>query len=121
MIDKPFAGGTWSKARYFGFIRSNLRRARWPVKYQVLTSRRRSYSGANKRQKFEYQCAICEDWRMQKNIQVDHIIPCGSLNCYEDLPGFVERLFCEAEGMRILCKECHKKVTNEEMKRKKNE
>lgn len=44
---------------------------------------------------------------------VDHINPCGTLKSFEDVRGFVERLFCEAEGLRLLCEECHQKQTNQ--------
>jgi hypothetical protein len=44
--------------------------------------------------------------------EVDHIQPVGSLKCAEDLPQFVERLFCEIDNYRVLCIECHKKVTH---------
>lgn len=49
---------------------------------------------------------------MRKEVEVDHIVPCGTLKCVEDLPGFVTRLFCEADGFQVLCKaNCHSKKT----------
>jgi len=49
---------------------------------------------------------------MGKEIQVDHVEPCGSLKTFEDLPGFVRRLFCEADGLQVLCKaNCHRRKT----------
>jgi hypothetical protein len=108
---KPRAGGLWSEARFWSFVRSNLRRARWPVIYQAKKLAERKYKGPNKRQQFEYQCAICKEWHMGKDVQVDHIIPCGSLNRYEDLPEFVRKLYCEVDNLRILCKDCHLIVT----------
>jgi len=72
----------------------------------------------NKRQKFEYQCNICKGWFSEKNVAVDHIIPAGSLNCAADLPGFVERLFVEEEGLQCLCNNCHElKTKNEKINR----
>tara|TARA_R100000951_G_scaffold63860_3_gene53624 strand:+ start:4178 stop:4546 length:369 start_codon:yes stop_codon:yes gene_type:complete len=115
---KPYNGGEWTKARYFGFIRSNLRRARYPVIYKVKKAAERPYKGDNKRQKYEYQCAICKKWHMGKNVQVDHIKPCGSLKEFSDLPRFVETLYCEADNLRVLCKDCHQVITNEERKKK---
>lgn len=50
---------------------------------------------------------------MQAKVEKDHIVPCGSLKSYEDLPGFVERLFAPVTGYRILCKPCHKIITKE--------
>ena len=71
---------------------------------------RKPYSGPNKRQKWIYQCAHCKDWFKDKEIQVDHIIPVGTLRCYDDLVGFLKRLTPE-EGFQVLCKECHAKKT----------
>ena len=58
---------------------------------------------------------------MQKEVEIDHIISCGSLKCYDDLPGFVERLFCEADNIRVVCKPCHKAHTKKSREDKKNE
>jgi 5-methylcytosine-specific restriction endonuclease McrA len=74
---------------------------------------RRNNESDNKRLKYEYQCSICKEWHPDKNIEVDHLIPAGSLRSGDDLKGFVERLFCEKEGLRVLCKPCHRIVTNE--------
>lgn len=111
---KPRAGGQWSEARFWSFVRSNLRRAQWPPIYQAKKLAERPYKGDNKRQKFEYQCAVCKNWFMGKEVQVDHIKPCGSLKKYEDLPQFVKTLYCEVDNLRVLCYDCHQKVTNEE-------
>lgn len=115
-VVKTRAGGTWSEARYFGFIRSGLRRmsARWPVKYQVMEESRRKYTGGDKRTKWEYQCAHCKGWFKGKDIQVDHIVPAGSLKTFEDLPKFVSTLFCEKENLQTLCTSCHNIKTQEE-------
>jgi hypothetical protein len=44
------------------------------------------------------------------------MVPAGSLNCAADLPGFVERLFCEKEHLQVLCESCHNKKTADEKK-----
>ena len=121
--DKPYAGGRWSSAKFFGFIRSALRSAsiRWPPKSDAMNAARRPYAGPNARQKWEYWCTECETWCMGKDAQADHIVPCGSLRCFADLPGFVERLFCESDGFRVVCKACHKAITAAERARLKNE
>ena len=108
------AGNTWTEARYFQFIRAALRAAfsRYPVRFQVKKAAERIVTG--KRHKYEYKCAECKKWYMSKEVHVDHIIPCGSLKTYKDLPKFVETLFCEADNMQVLCKTCHTKKTNEE-------
>jgi 5-methylcytosine-specific restriction endonuclease McrA len=80
---------------------------------------RRLYKGPNKRQKYEYQCKKCKKWHPEKNINVDHIIPAGSLNTAQDLPTFVERLFCEQDNLQVLCETCHNKKTLKEKQLKK--
>lgn len=115
-VEKNRAGGTWSNARYFSFIRSLLRRGfmKYPVKFQVKNEASRPYKGSDKRRKKEYQCAVCEGWFPDKEVAVDHIEPCGSLKSYEDLPKFVATLFCEKENLQIVCNECHQQKSNRE-------
>ena len=121
-VPRTHAGKTWTKARYFSFIRSALRRAasNYPVKYQVKDQARRvKPKGKEGRHRFEYHCAHCNEWFPDKEVEVDHIIGAGSLKEYTDLPGFVERLFCEPRGMQILCKPCHQLKTNDERRARK--
>lgn len=114
-VDKPRNCGTMSEAAYWGMIRSGLRRTfrYWKPIQEAKQEAKRSYSGPNKRQKWEYRCATCGEWFMDKDVQVDHIIPCGSLKKGGDLEGFVERLTTE-DGFQILCKPCHKIKTESE-------
>lgn len=115
-IEKPFSNGTMSNAAFFGMIRSSLRqKSRWwkPIS-QCKQAAKRSYKGPNKRQKFEYQCNECKEWFSDKQTNVDHIVPAGSLNSFEDLPNFVKRLFCDSTHLQVLCSTCHNKKTKEE-------
>ena len=107
-VDRTRAGGEWTEAAFWGFIRSGLRRmsVRWPPRKQCELAARREYDGPIKRQKFEYQCAICGDWKPRKLMQVDHIKPCGQLLSWDDLPVFTQRLFCEADGLQMVCELC---------------
>lgn len=105
----------WTEAKFWAFLRSALRAkwSRWPPRYEILQSQRRAYKGPKKQQKYEYKCSRCNKWWMQKEVEVDHIIPCGSLNKYEDLPEFVRKLFTSTDNLRIVCKPCHKIITKE--------
>lgn len=112
---KPRASGTMTESAFWSMIRSALRqKSRWwrPTMDTKKAARRDSQS-ENKRLKYEYQCAICKGWFPEKEIEVDHIIPAGSLRCGDDLKAFVERLFCEMDGLRVLCEACHAVVTKE--------
>ena len=116
VVPKPIGGGTYTVKGFFGWLRSQLRRAslRWKPRADALKEARRPYTGENKRRKWEYQCSVCGEWCNGKDVQADHIKPCGTLTCYDDLPKFVERLFCEVDGFRVLCKPCHLDITNKE-------
>jgi 5-methylcytosine-specific restriction endonuclease McrA len=108
--------GTMTESAFWGFIRSALRqKSRWwkPIT-ECKAKARRAYTGPLKRQKYEYQCNSCGKWFPEKQINVDHIVGAGSLNCAEDLPGFVERLFCEQDNLQVLCTHCHDKKTQSE-------
>lgn len=108
-VEKTRGGGRYSEAGFWGFVRSTLRRAsrRWGPIYDTLHAARLPYEGPVKRQKWMYQCASCLKWYPQKQVSVDHITPCGSLRNEDDLAGFVRRLFCEPEGLQVLCNDCH--------------
>lgn len=115
-VPKTRNAGTMTEAAFWSFIRSALRqKSRWwkPIT-QVKQAARRKYTGPNKRQKFEYLCASCNKYYPEKKINVDHMVPAGSLNNGQDLPGFVERLFCEADNLQVLCEVCHNVKTQQE-------
>lgn len=109
--------GTMTEAAFWGFIRSALRQKnRWWKPITICKNKsRRLYKGPKKRQKYEYQCNACKNWFPEKMVNVDHIIPAGSLNSYNDLPGFVERLFCEENALQTLCIACHNEKTKSEI------
>lgn len=112
-VVKTRNAGTMTESAFWSFIRSALRqKSRWwkPIT-ECKMKARRPYKGPNKRQKFEYQCNTCKLWFPEKKINVDHMVPAGSLNTGQDLPGFVERLFCEQENLQVLCETCHDKKT----------
>jgi 5-methylcytosine-specific restriction endonuclease McrA len=112
-VIKTRNAGTMTESAFWSFIRSALRqKSRWwkPIT-ECKMKARRPYKGPNKRQKFEYQCNTCKLWFPEKKINVDHMVPAGSLNTGQDLPGFVERLFCEQENLQVLCETCHDKKT----------
>lgn len=113
-VPRTRAGLTMTEAQFWGFIRSNLRlmSRKWAPRKHVLLACRRPNQSDNKRLKFEHQCSECLQWFPQKNVEVDHVIPTGSLLSFEDLPGFVERLLCEADGFVVLCEQCHRTKTN---------
>lgn len=114
LVLKPFNQGTMTNAGFWGMIRAALRqKSRWwkPVAECKRLAKRKNQSN-NKRIRFEYQCNICKLWFPEKQISVDHKIEAGQLNCFDDLPGFVRRLFCEVDGLQCACDKCHTEKTN---------
>ncbi len=110
--------GTMTEAQFWGWIRSSLRRMsqRWKPIYGILKDSKRAVTAADRakwgnRIKFVHQCSRCKGWFPKKLVEVDHKIDCGSLKNYNDLPGFVERLLCEREGLQLLCHDCHQNKT----------
>ena len=115
---KDRCSGQWTQARYNSFIKSLLRQGtrRWgpiqEVKKEANVARG------------QYLCAGCKEvvpptyreGRVRKqNIFVDHIHP-----IIDPATGFttwdecIERMFCEKEGLQLLCKDCHDVKTQQE-------
>lgn len=114
--------GTMTEAMFWTMIRSALRhRSRfWKPIALAKQKAKRKYKGPNRRQKVEYQCNECKNWFPDKMVSVDHIEPAGRLQCFNDIAGFVERLFCEVEGLQVLCDTCHDRKTKNEKENTKN-
>lgn len=112
--EKTRNAGTFTEAAFWGWIRSALRRRSiyWKPIQQVRMDARIPYEGPPSRTKWLYKCSECGGYFKAKDTEVDHIVPCGSLKCGDDLVGFVERLFCEKDGLRVLCHTCHDKITH---------
>lgn len=112
-VPKTRGNATMTESAFWSMIRSALRqKSRWWKPVAICKDKsRRKHQGSDKRRKFDYQCNHCKNWFAEKEISVDHIVPAGSLRNANDLPGFVERLFCEADGLQVLCNVCHDKKT----------
>lgn len=109
IVPKPYNHGTMTASAFFSMIRSALRKASryWKPALECKIRARKKYKGTNAKQKWEYKCAKCKKYYMEKDISVDHIIECGSLNSFDDVADFCKRLFVEIDGYQILCDKCH--------------
>lgn len=104
--------------RKLAYLRSVLRRAwlRSPYRSEVLKNKRfyrKTKIRNSYRNVYFVNCDSCGERFRLYDVQVDHIVPCGSLKDWSDLPRFCERLFDE-DNMQVLCKECHAKKTASE-------
>lgn len=116
-VNKPRNANTWTEAKYWQIVRSALRRAfrYWKPATDAKMAARREYTGKNKRQKYEYQCAHCSLWFKGTEVQIDHKIPVGSLKSLDDLAIFLTKLTPEEEhAFQCLCKPCHLIKTKKE-------
>lgn len=116
-----------TKAKYFSFIRSNLR-SMWKgyrLKTEFTQARRFAKvigtlkTGPKAGQPKTQWYAECDQCRCETpctNMQVDHITPAGSLKEYSDASGFIERMLCSTKGMQYLCIPCHQVITHAEKK-----
>ena len=117
-IDKKRNGGQWTEARYHSFIKSGLRllSRKWPVKWGVLDDAcvGRKVNASTGKMAKHYTCDLCKGEFPAKDVEVDHINPVIPTSGFVSWDETIERMFCEKDGLRVLCKECHKKVTQEE-------
>ena len=121
-VAKTRNSGTLTESQYFSKIRSALRNAfrYWKPMQVALEKASRPSQSSNKRIKKEYQCNHCKQWFKRLDVQIDHIEECGSLNSYDDIPTFIERLTKEnVDAYQVLCKKHHKEKTANYLKSKK--
>lgn len=109
-IPKTRNGKTMTEAQFFQKLRHSLRNGFrwWKPMMEALKAASRPSQSPNKRLKTEYQCIKCKHWFPRTQVQIDHVIPCGSLNNYEDVVPFIKNLTQEnISAYQILCKKDH--------------
>lgn len=110
----------WTEKFILSRIRATLRKLsmQMPSIRECKLRARRAYTeGLNPRQKFEYECNHCHDWFAEKDIQVDHVVPAGSLQSFDDVGPFARRLlFPDPKDLQVLCTRCHNDKTQGERK-----
>jgi len=112
MKEKTRCNKTMTESAYWSWISRLLRRGSflWAPYKTVRERSRRPYTGPNKKYKWEYQCNSCKRWFTGSEIEIDHIVPCGTFD-KQHAGEFIEKLFCEEEHLQVLCKTCHKNKT----------
>lgn len=112
------AGGIWTEARFRSFITSLLRRGttRWAPRSNVMREARVDRG--------IYLCAGCDETVpvtvkikgvRKKNVFVDHIDPVVDPAVgFTTWDEYVERMFCEADNLQVLCMSCHDVKTQKE-------
>ena len=119
-----YNGGKWTQSRFNSFIKSALRTAsvRWEPRYTALNNAfvdRRVNQKTGKMAK-HFECANCHGLFPQKEVEVNHkepVVPLTGLTSWDEV---IDRMFCEIDGLEVLCKVCHKAHTQlENQERKK--
>ena len=98
------------------FVRARLRNASfaWPFR-TVAKNKSRIIRGL-------YSCAICGKQIGNSEIQQDHVEPVViPEEGFVSWDKFIERLFVDEKGWQSLCFKCHKKKTEEENARRKED
>ena len=119
-------------AAFFGKIRSSLRQ-QWKYSKPHKDAMRRAkvpYVGEGRR-RVSVRCEKCHaEYAIGEKIvtgttktgkekkvtayAVHHPVEAGTLKCWDDISGFVERLFCPPEQLEVLCLSCHKEAHKKE-------
>ena len=113
--ERPRCGGKWTEAMFVAFVKSQLRAAtrKWKPISDCLKKARVS--------KGVYHCALCEqdvpvtikvEGKRIKNVAVDHYPPVVDvIDGFTTWDDFINNLFTEENNLRLLCRECHNKVS----------
>lgn len=115
-VERTRNGGTWTEAQFWQAVRSGFRRAFrfWRPLQSALKLARVAAPGPRGR-KWLFLCAACQKLHLRKQVQVDHLQPCGALTKPEHIAEFLRRLTTERpEDFQVLCKKCHQEKTNKE-------
>lgn len=90
-----------------------------PHRADALDKAKKPYKGSDKRRKWQWMCFICQGGFKRDEVQVDHIIACGSYLKDADESRFRLRLL-EGE-LSVLCKPCHKVKSKEDNRKTREE
>lgn len=111
---------TWNQE---AAIRGALRRtfSRSPVIREVLFRVRREVpkynqdGGRAKKDAVQYRCNVCTSYVGSTKVSVDHINPVVSVSeGFVDFNTFIQRLFCDATNLQVICDTCHNAKTQAE-------
>lgn len=105
-----------TEAQFWQAVRSGLRRTFrfWKPALAALKAARIAKQGP-RGQKWAYLCADCRGLFLRKQVQIDHVTPCGSLRSFAEVGPFLERLCAEsADAYAVRCRQCHQNKTNAE-------
>ncbi len=117
MLKSPIAA--WTDAKFKGWIVSLLRRGtmRWPPRNEVLNKAKTKKKTNIKtgRMAQHYRCAGCQGEFPAKLVCADHVEPVvHPVHGFTTWDEYISRMFCSAENLQVLCKDCHDVKSKEE-------
>lgn len=114
----------WTPGRRNAFIMSVLRSGtrRWPAKWDILEDAKteKKINPKTGRLAQMYKCASCTEEYTSKEVEVDHIDPVVPISGFISWDNVIERIFCTADKLQVLCTTCHKKKSKIENKHRKD-
>jgi 5-methylcytosine-specific restriction endonuclease McrA len=121
---ETFNGGQWTRGRYNAFITAVLRSGvrRWAPKYETLNAAKteKKVNSKTGRLAQHYRCNNCLQEFTQKDVEVDHINPVVDPDLgFTSWDDFIDRLYCEADNLQVLCKACHSEKSKQEKTKRK--
>lgn len=123
MSRERYNSGQWTKSRFNSFIKSSLRTAsvRWQPRYECLNNAfvGKQINVSTGRLAKHFECSRCHKHFPQKEVEVNHIVPVVPVTGFDSWDNVIDRMFCEPDGLELLCKPCHKLVTAEENQERK--
>jgi len=118
-VERTRAGNSMTEGAFRSFIKSGLRRmsTRWKPKYDVKKAARHTKKLPNIKGRlvFHSKCNDCGDIVPETTATVDHISPIINPEIgFTNWDDVIYALFCEAEGLQVLCSPCHTQKTKKE-------
>lgn len=114
----------WTQSRFNSFVKSALRTAsvRWEPRYRTLEDAfvGRQINVKSGKLAKHFLCSKCGGHFPQKDVEVNHKIPVVPVEGFTSWDVVIDRLFCEKDGLEIVCKPCHKAITKLENEQRKN-
>ena len=116
-MKSPVSG--WSDSKLKSWIISLLRRGtmRYPPRNEVLNKSKtiKKKNPKTGRMAQFYKCAKCKKDFPLKEVAVDHKIPVVDvIKGFTTWDEYIERMFCIAKNLQVLCNTCHDKKSTEE-------
>ena len=82
---------------------------RWPAK-TIALNRAKTVIYIGKRKRVFFKCELCGKEKLsQKEVECDHTYPrIDPKKGWQGIEKWIERTFCNANDLKVLCHDCHK-------------